>query len=47
MSLYQMHVPLKRLATPEEVAAAILYLVADAPYATGMTLELDGGTTIV
>jgi NAD(P)-dependent dehydrogenase (short-subunit alcohol dehydrogenase family) len=40
-------VPLKRLATPEEVAAAILYLVADAPYATGMTLELDGGTTIV
>lgn len=40
-------VPLKRLATPEEVAAAILYLVADATYATGTTLELDGGTTIV
>ncbi len=40
-------VPLRRLATPEDVAAAILYLVADAPYATGATLELDGGTTIV
>lgn len=40
-------VPLKRLATPDEVAATILYLATDAPYATGMTLELDGGTTIV
>jgi NAD(P)-dependent dehydrogenase (short-subunit alcohol dehydrogenase family) len=40
-------VPLKRLATPEEVAAGILYLAADAPYATGTTLELDGGTTFV
>jgi NAD(P)-dependent dehydrogenase (short-subunit alcohol dehydrogenase family) len=40
-------VPLHRLAKAEEVAAAILYLAADAPYATGTTLELDGGTTIV
>lgn len=39
-------VPLKRLATSEEVAEAILYLCA-APYATGATLELDGGSTIV
>lgn len=40
-------VPLRRLATPEDVAAAILYLVADAGFATGATLELDGGTTAV
>jgi 3-oxoacyl-[acyl-carrier protein] reductase len=40
-------VPLRRLASAEEVAAAVLYLVADAHYATGTTLELDGGSTIV
>jgi NAD(P)-dependent dehydrogenase (short-subunit alcohol dehydrogenase family) len=40
-------VPLGRLGTSEEVAAGILYLAADAPYATGTTLELDGGTTAV
>jgi NAD(P)-dependent dehydrogenase (short-subunit alcohol dehydrogenase family) len=39
-------VPLKRLATSEEVAEAILYL-CEASYATGATLELDGGSTIV
>lgn len=40
-------VPLRRLAKAEEVAAAILYLAADAPYATGTVLALDGGTTAV
>jgi NAD(P)-dependent dehydrogenase (short-subunit alcohol dehydrogenase family) len=40
------NVPLRRVATPEEIAAAILYVVADAPYATGAALHLDGGTTI-
>jgi NAD(P)-dependent dehydrogenase (short-subunit alcohol dehydrogenase family) len=40
-------VPLGRLATAEEVAAGILYLAAEAGYATGTTLELDGGTTSV
>jgi 3-oxoacyl-[acyl-carrier protein] reductase len=40
-------VPLGRLAQAEEVAAAILYLTADAPYATGTVLALDGGTTAV
>ena len=40
-------VPLKRFATPMEIARAILFLVADATYATGSTLRLDGGTTIV
>jgi NAD(P)-dependent dehydrogenase (short-subunit alcohol dehydrogenase family) len=40
-------VPLGRLATAEEVAAGIVYLAVDALYATGTTLELDGGTTAV
>ena len=40
-------VPLRRLAQPEEVAAAILYLAADATYATGTVLALDGGSTAV
>lgn len=40
-------VPLKRFAAPEEVAKAVLFLVADAPYATGSALRLDGGTTII
>lgn len=40
-------VPLHRLATADEVALGILYLVADASYATGTALGLDGGSTIV
>jgi NAD(P)-dependent dehydrogenase (short-subunit alcohol dehydrogenase family) len=40
-------VPLKRLATAEEVAAGIVYLVAPTTYATGTALALDGGTTMV
>lgn len=40
-------VPLKRFATPEEVAKGILFLAADAPFATGSTLMLDGGTTMI
>jgi NAD(P)-dependent dehydrogenase (short-subunit alcohol dehydrogenase family) len=40
-------VPLRRFATADEVAAGIYYLAVDAPYASGTTLELDGGTTAV
>jgi NAD(P)-dependent dehydrogenase (short-subunit alcohol dehydrogenase family) len=39
-------VPLKRFAAPGEVVAAIRFLAFEAPFATGTTLELDGGTTI-
>jgi NAD(P)-dependent dehydrogenase (short-subunit alcohol dehydrogenase family) len=34
------------VATAESVAEGILYLTANAPFATGATLNLDGGTTI-
>ena len=39
-------VPLKRLASPDEVAVAIRYLVVDAPNATGSVLVIDGGITV-
>lgn len=39
-------VPLGRVGTPAEVAQGILYLLADAEWATGTVLHLDGGTTI-
>ncbi len=40
-------VPLGRIATAEEIAEAIVYLGCDATYASGTTLEIDGGATSV
>jgi pteridine reductase len=36
-------VPLARAGTPEEIAKAVRYLVADATYVTGHILTVDGG----
>ena len=39
--------PIKRMGTPEEIAAAALYLAAPAAgYTTGAVLTADGGFTI-
>ncbi len=44
----QRRIPLGRLATPEEVAAAVLYLASTgASYVTGTTLHVDGGLTML
>ena len=37
------HIPQRRLAAPEEVADAILWLVKGASYVTGTTVTVDGG----
>ena len=40
------YAPMKRIATPEEIANAILYLAsAEAGFVTGATWQLDGGST--
>lgn len=41
-------IPMGRVAQPEEIVGAILYLLSDdASYTTGSTLVVDGGYTIV
>ena len=37
------HTPLKREGTPDDIARAVLFLIAEAPYVTGETLNVDGG----
>ncbi len=39
-------VPLQRLGNPEDIAAAVMYLISDAAgYLTGQTIVVDGGLT--
>lgn len=40
---YLQRVPLARAGTPDDAAAAVLYLVRDADYCTGQVIRLDGG----
>ena len=37
---------LKRAGSPEDVARAMLYFAADAPYVTGQVLAVDGGRSV-
>jgi NAD(P)-dependent dehydrogenase (short-subunit alcohol dehydrogenase family) len=36
-------IPLKRLGTPEEIAAAAAFLIEDGSYITGTTINVNGG----
>ncbi len=43
---YMQRVPLGRPGTPEDAAAAVLFLVRDAHYCTGQIIKLDGGRAL-
>jgi pteridine reductase len=38
--------PLARIGRPEDVAACVAFLVADAPFSTGAVFHVDGGRAI-
>ena len=40
------HTPLKREGEPDDVARAVHFLLAEAPYVTGETIAVDGGRGI-
>jgi pteridine reductase len=40
------HTPLRREGAPEDIAKAVYYLLADATYVTGETINVDGGRHI-
>jgi NAD(P)-dependent dehydrogenase (short-subunit alcohol dehydrogenase family) len=44
---YSHHVPMRRYAQPEEIAAAILFLLdgTKSSYVTGAVIPVDGGFT--
>jgi len=47
IEFFRQETPLKRIANPEEIAAAALFLVSDeASYITGVNLHVDGGYTL-
>jgi NAD(P)-dependent dehydrogenase (short-subunit alcohol dehydrogenase family) len=37
------HIPMRRLASADEMASSIMMLITNAPYVTGQTLAVDGG----
>ena len=37
---------LRRVGEPEDIARAVYYLVADAPYVTGQVIAVDGGRSV-
>jgi 3-oxoacyl-[acyl-carrier protein] reductase len=46
LELWATQTPMRRIATPEEIAAAIAFLASErASYITGVTLQVDGGWT--
>jgi pteridine reductase len=40
------HTLLKREGEPDDIAKAVKFLIADAPYITGQVITVDGGRSI-
>jgi len=40
------HTLMKRTGDPDDVARAVYYLIAEAPYVTGQTIAVDGGRSV-
>lgn len=40
------HTLLKRMGEPDDVARAVYYLIAEAPYVTGQIIAVDGGRSV-
>ena len=38
--------PLKRIGEPDDIARAVQFLLADAPYVTGQIIAVDGGRSV-
>lgn len=45
--LFAARTPMKRLATPTDVARAVGFLVSDGDYMTGETIRVNGGSTMI
>ncbi len=39
--------PLKRMGTPAEIAAAVVFLIRDAGFSSGQVIAVDGGRSVV
>ena len=40
------HTLLRRIGEPDDIARAVYYLIAEAPYVTGQTIAVDGGRSV-
>ncbi|MCX7152194.1 MAG: SDR family oxidoreductase, partial [Proteobacteria bacterium] len=40
------HTLLKRVGEPDDLARAVYYFIAEAPYVTGQILAVDGGRSV-
>jgi pteridine reductase len=40
------HTLLKRIGEPDDIARAVYYLIAEAPYVTGQIISVDGGRSV-
>lgn len=47
IAAYEKSFPISRLGTPEEVAELVLFLVAEAPYMTGASIDINGGDLMI